>query len=313
VSSKGILKYVSPYETLLPKFDATGHVLIFTHVPKSAGTSLDHVLSGMAAVRGLRFRRAMGTLYGIFLGAGKGDAPADFAHLQSDVLERLDIVSGHLPFGGHARLTHPAFYMTILREPMERLVSHFRFGVRRGGWPEARSFDDLFLEGHMIDNLQTRQIAGVTDPNVPCTAAVLDQALANLRGHYGIVATTDTFDSALKALIALFRWPDAAYSDRQVGSSEQPDQELLARAAVAVERHFAYDRELYAQVLARPTPWRADLFEGSANGRRRQDQVLVTSPFFRLNGRHTALLPAQAFDEAVRPVLRASGIELKIV
>ena len=113
-----------PTKRLLPKFDATGHVLIFTHVPKSAGTSLDHVLSGMAAVRGLRFRRAMGTLYGIFPGAGKGDAPADFAHLQSDVLERLDIVSGHLPFGGHARLTHPAFYMTILREPMARLVSH---------------------------------------------------------------------------------------------------------------------------------------------------------------------------------------------
>ncbi len=313
MSSKGVLKYVSPYETLIPKLDVTGHVLIFTHIPKSAGTSLDYVLTGMAAACGLKFKRAMGTLFGIFLGAGKGDAQADFARLPSDVLERLDIVSGHLPFGVHARLTRPAFYMTILREPMARLVSHFRFGVLRGGWPEARPFDDLFREGHMIDNLQTRQLAGLTDPKLACTAAVLDRAVANLRDHYGVVATTLQFDSALKALIALFRWPDVAYSDQQVGSSEPPDQELLARAAAAVERYFAFDRELYARVLARPAPWRSDLFEGAADGCRRQDRVLVTSPLFHLNERHVALLPVQAFDQTLRPSLRECGIELKFV
>ncbi|MCI0429799.1 MAG: sulfotransferase family 2 domain-containing protein [Rhodospirillales bacterium] len=313
MSSKGVLKYVSPYATLVPKLDLTGHVFIFTHIPKSAGTSLDYVLTGMASACGLTFRRAMGTLYGIFLGTDKGDAPTDFARLQSDVRERLDIVSGHLPFGVHARLSRPALYMTILREPTARLVSHFRFGVRRGGWPEARPLDDLFRGGYMVDNLQTRQLAGLTDPKLSCTAAVLDRALANLRGQYGVVATTDNFDSALKALIALFRWPDVAYSDRQVGSPEPPDHELLTRAIAAVERYFACDRALYAQVLARPTPWRSDLFEGAADGCHRQDRVLVTSPLFRLNERHVALLPAQTFDETLRPALHQSGIELKFV
>ncbi len=313
MSPRGILKYVSPYARLVPKLDLTGYVVIFTHIPKSAGTSLDHVLRGMAAACGLRFRRATGTLYGMFFGAGKGDAPTDFARLQSEVRERLDIISGHLPFGVHARLTRPSLYVTILREPTARLVSHFRFGVHRGGWQEAQPLDDLFRGGYMIDNLQTRQLAGLTDPKLPCTAAVLDQALANLRDHYGVVATTDHFDLALKALIALFRWPDVAYSDRQVGSPKPPDEELLRRAAAAVERHFACDRELYAQVLLRPTPWRPDLFEGVAEGRRRQDRVLVTSPLFRVNERHIALLPAQAFDETLRPSLRRSGIELKFV
>jgi hypothetical protein len=157
----------------------------------------------------------------------------------------------------------------------------------------------------MVDNLQTRQLAGLTDPKLPCTAAVLDQAAANLRDHYGIVATTDGFDSLLKVLIALFHWPDVAYSDQQVGSPEPPDENLRARTAVAVERYFAYDRELYAQVLARPTPWRTGLFEGAAGGCRRQDQVL-----FRLNER-VALMPVHAFDEAIRPMLRRSGIDLK--
>jgi hypothetical protein len=313
VQSKGVLKYVSPYASLVPKRDLAGHVLIFTHIPKNAGTSLDHVLTGMAAARSLKFRRAMGTLYGVFLGAGKGDAPTDFASLQSDVLDSLDIISGHLPFGVHARLRRPALYITILREPTARLLSHFRFGVRRGGWAASQSFDELLRDGHMIDNLQTRQLAGLTDPRVPCTATVLDQAAANLRHQYGLVTTTDHFDSALKALIALFRWPDVAYSDRQVAAPAPADRELLARAAAAVERHFACDRELYAQVLARPSPWWSDLFEGTADGCRRQDRVLVTSPLFRLNERHIALLPAQTFDDTVRPSLRQSGIELQFV
>jgi hypothetical protein len=132
VLSKGVLKYVSPYATLVPKCDLGGHVLIFTHIPKNAGTSLDYVLTDMAAARGLKFRRAMGTLYGIFLGPGKGDAPTGFARLQSDVLDGLDIISGHLPFGVHARLKRPALYVTIPREPTARLLSHFRFGVLRG-------------------------------------------------------------------------------------------------------------------------------------------------------------------------------------
>lgn len=130
--SKGVLKYVSPYATLVPKCDLGGHVLIFTHIPKNAGTSLDYVLTDMAAARGLKFRRAMGTLYGIFLGPGKGDAPTGFARLQSDVLDGLDIISGHLPFGVHARLKRPALYVTIPREPTARLLSHFRFGVLKG-------------------------------------------------------------------------------------------------------------------------------------------------------------------------------------
>ena len=310
---KRVLKYVSPYESLIPAVDPSGHVLIFTHIPKSAGTSLDHVLIAMSAIRRLRFRRAMGTLYGIFLGEGKGDALADFDHIPNDTRQRLDIISGHLPFGIHQRLTRPSFYMTILREPTARLVSHFHFGVRRGGWPAWQSFDDLFRDGRMIDNLQTRQLAGLPSLKSPCTTADLDRALANLRDHYGIVATAEGFDAALKALIALFRWPDVAYSDRQVGPQEPTGQELLARASAAVERYFAYDRELYARILERPQPWRSGLFEGAAEGCRRQDRVLVTSPLFRLNGRDAALLSTRVFDETLRPSLQQDGIELLCV
>jgi len=309
VSSKGVLKYVSPYQALVPRDDLSGQVLIFTHIPKSAGTSLDHVLAAMAAVRGLRFKRAMGTLYGIFLGKGKGEAATDFAQMQNDAREQLDIISGHLPFGAHHRLTRPAFYATILREPVARLVSHFRFGVRREGWPASEPFDDLFRQGHMIDNLQTRQLAGMSDPTLPCTAAVLDQAISNLQDRYGIVGTTDAFDSVLKALIALFRWPDVAYSDRQVGQPEPYDEGLHARAVAAVERYFAYDRELYTRVQARQAPWRTDLFEGAAEGSRRQNQVLVASPLLR--EQPFTLMPSNVFDESLCPPLRQGGIELR--
>src|SRR5206468_1396750 len=91
-----------------------------------------------------------------------------------------------------------------------------RFGLDRRTWSRDTPVESLVKHGRLIDNMQTRQIAGIADRDVPCTAKMLAIAIENLRSHYAVVGATERFDDALKTLITLLGWPDIAYSDRQV-------------------------------------------------------------------------------------------------
>ena len=233
--SKITIKYVSPYAELMPIVWLADHTVVFTHIPKAAGSTLDSILKDIAEDDGLKWLRVMGTLYGQFLGPGKPDTLAELRGLSNEALSRAQFLTGHLPFGVHERIEGKCFYITVLREPVSRLVSHFRYGVERGGWPAATAIEDLLRDGLLIDNPQTRQLAGLRDAGAKCTPATLETALSNLESHYGIVGVTERFDEVLKALIGLYGWPDLAYTDGQV-TTARIGGELEMKVAEAARR-----------------------------------------------------------------------------
>ena len=132
---------------------------------------------------------------------------------------RARFVTGHLPhrppdaFDG----ADPA-PVTLLRDPVARMLSHYRYGVERGGWTEDASLARLVEDGRLCNNLQTRQLAGCLDAREPCDNAMLARAQENLAAHYAVVGQTENFDGFLAALIALFGWPELLYGRRQVTS-----------------------------------------------------------------------------------------------
>ena len=274
--AKITIKYVSPYGELMPIVWPADHTLVFTHIPKAAGTTLDSILEDIAAADGLNWLRVMGTLYGQFLGPGKPDTLAELDDLSDEALSAAQFLTGHIPFGVHERIEGKCFYITILREPASRLVSHFRYGVERGGWSAATAIEDLLRDGLLIDNPQTRQLAGLRDLGAKCTPATLERALSNLESHYGIVGVTERFDQVLKALIGLYGWPDLAYTDCQV-TRAGIGGDVEIKIAEAARRYDELDAELYAWAASRQAPWTDGLFAGAARGTAKQDQVLLTS------------------------------------
>ena len=274
--AKITIKYVSPYAELMPIVWLADHTVVFTHIPKAAGSTLDGILKDIAEDDGLKWLRVMGTLYGQFLGPGKPDTLAELRGLSNEALSAAQFLTGHIPFGVHERIEGKCFYITVLREPASRLVSHFRYGVERGGWPADTAIEDLLRDGLLIDNPQTRQLAGLEDPGAKCTRRTLATALSNLESHYGIVGVTERFDEVLKALIGLYGWPDLAYTDCQV-TMARIGGELEIKVAEAARRIDALDAELYAWAASREVPWTDGLFAGAARGTAKQDQVLLTS------------------------------------
>lgn len=306
------LKLASRLSGVVPNLDAGSRTIVFTHVPKTGGTTLDHVFGAAAAITKHRWRRLRMKSLNTGPRSERLQRLLDFETVAPSILDDADYLTGHFQFGIHRCLKRPCLYVTLLRDPVARLLSNLRFGFDRGNWPRDASLESIIKSGRMLDNIQTRQLAGIADREVPCTAETLVLALKNLRQNYAIVGLTERFDETLKALITLLGWPDIAYSDRQV-SQVPADGEMEAKARTEAERLFSYDMELYAEAASRPVPWAAGIMDGTPLGTVRQANVLLTSPRLQLNNRPVSLLPASVFDSLVRPAVLRQGGEVVFV
>ncbi|MGH6933373.1 MAG: hypothetical protein ACREEE_13180 [Dongiaceae bacterium] len=305
------LKVATRLAGLTPVADAARTAIIFTHVPKTGGTTLDYIfVAAAAATKRKSCHLSMKSL---------ADRPRhersqqilDFGTVpQSDL--GADYLTGHFQFGLHRLLDRPSFYVTLMRNPAARLLSNLRFGIDRGMLPGDTTVERVFQAKRLLDNIQTRQLAGIADRDAPCTPETLARARENLHRHYAVAGVTERFDETLRALITLLGWPDIAYTDRQV-SRTAIDPERQAEAAAAVERYFAFDLELYAEVAARPVPWSPEVMTGNVTGSARQDAILVTSPVIKRDDRPYALISAAEFDTQLCPALKKAGGEVVYV
>src|SRR5215213_2660795 len=307
-----VFNYVTPYAGLTPAVDLRDCTLLFTHVPKTAGTTLDYILRAAAMAQRIPFLRAMGSIYGQFHGIGKGDPQQDFAGWPRTALAQRAYISGHLPYGVHQRLSRPYCYITILRDPLPRLLSQYRFGIQRGGWNESVAIAQVMEKRLMADNIQTRQLAGVTDRATPVTAETLKTAIAHLRAEYSVVGTSERFADAVKLLITLLGWPDIVYGNRQV-TVGAPKPQLLQQAQEATQRFFSYDLELYAVAKELAEQNAAAILRGNPQPPQRQDRVIVCIPGTPVDGQENALMSAQHFDQSFRPALRAHVGDIQVV
>lgn len=243
-SEHDAFNYVARYAAG-PAVNLSDHTLIFTHMPKAAGTTLDNILYATAGIQGIPYLRALGTIYDQFHGFGKGEARQDFARWPESALQQRAYISGHLPYGVHKRLARPYFYVTMLRSPTSRLLSQFLYGVKQGGWSIDTPLADIFEQGYMADNVQTRLLAGLPDRTIPCTAEVFRNAIEHLKQDYTVIGISEKFDATLRLLITLLDWPDIAFGRKQV-SEIRGNESVMEQAQALTDRYFAYDVELYA-------------------------------------------------------------------
>ncbi len=95
-------------------------VLIFLHVPKTGGTSLKEFLKS-------KYERE--NYYEIAWNSETGlrgmDYLNQFIALPQAKRDRFDLILGHFPYGLHKFLSRPCMYVTLLRNPLERLLSFY--------------------------------------------------------------------------------------------------------------------------------------------------------------------------------------------
>jgi hypothetical protein len=129
--------------------------LYFLHIPKTAGTSVSNILSQIAEGKDLKFVR-----------------PVLIDHLiDTPNWEKFDLLAGHL---GLLPLEYKFDYFTVLRDPLERLHSHYSHVTRDSNHylykvvvEEELDFLDYLLDERFFNlnyNLQTRYLS--TKPRI---------------------------------------------------------------------------------------------------------------------------------------------------
>jgi sulfotransferase famil protein len=229
--------------------------LIFLHIPKTAGTTLHHILERC-------YPKDQ-----IFTFKDPIDQAAieKFKRLAESRHEPYRLLKGHLSFGFHRHLAGPWTYFTFLREPIARVLSFYYY---------ARSHPDHYLYSFLrrsdvdlktllrqrtpttieLFNLQTRMIAGDEwqNPGLSADCVALERAKKNLRTHFQFVGLTEEFDASLKHLSAIFGWRSGSYSKKNVTRRKPPieiidteTRELLRAANVFDIELYQFGRELF--------------------------------------------------------------------
>jgi galactose-3-O-sulfotransferase len=213
--------------------------VIFLHVPKSAGTTLNRLIEWeyplfeMYSVDPVLFRWSRARLW----------------RLPQRRLKRFRVFKGHMPFGLHKILPQPATYITVMRGAVERVISAYYFMSNYKLHPNYWKFrrEDWTLEDFVRrsprENVQTKMIAGA-DYDEPCTAEILAKAKENLR-YFSVVGLTERFEESLALMKLRFGWKLESYSSFNVTRTRPKKRDLPQSTLDLIAERNRFDIELY--------------------------------------------------------------------
>lgn len=140
-------------------------------------------------------------------------------------LQNADLLYGHALFGLHRHLDRPCRYFTLLRDPVQRVVSHYYYHKRR--YPDstlaARNLKTFLQSDHPVaqSNRQVRFLSG-TDP-VQSPNASLRIAKDHLTNDVTVFGLTNRFDASLLLFRTCLDWPypPFTFEERQITPVQQ--------------------------------------------------------------------------------------------
>jgi hypothetical protein len=173
---------------------------------------------------------------------------------------RLRVIHGHFDLSIMKLLPAGTRCFTLLRDPIERAISHY-YHYRRmtadpvhplamkstlAEWVSTRGLVEM-------DNGQTRRLAG--EMKLPCgrvTPGMLERAKANL-ARFAVVGLTERFEESLILLQRAFNWTPHRLAARNAGENRPPRAEVGEEARKTIEDCNRLDMDLYR--------FASDLFE----------------------------------------------------
>lgn len=276
------------------------NILIFLHIPKTAGTTLRSILD-----REYGRKRT-------FLIDGDNSPKSIPEHIPVESLQKITLVSGgHLFFGIHRSIPSPSTYFTILREPVSRVVSHY-YHVLGTKWHRLHelvtsrrmSLEDYVTSGISaeVDNGQTRQLTGAYDlPFGQCAESLLAQAIVNMDRHFSFVGLTESFDESVIRMRDMFGWRKRPlYVTRLRNKTRPPIAAIPDKTIAIIREQNDLDCRLYDHVKLH--------FQRTGS----PDVIREIRKFQRVNLLYGALKKSIAFQNSIhRPIAKKLETFLK--
>jgi hypothetical protein len=215
-------------------------MLAFVHIPKTAGTTLHKIISHQYAR--------------IFIHHDTS-GPLEPALADRIREKQAKVVMGHFSVGLHS-LIPEIRYVTCLREPVARMVSHYHHALNDpthylhqdvvSGNLDLAGYVSSGLSGE-LSNGMTRMISGLADfHHAVVTERTLALAKTNIETLFDGVILSEEFDPSVLMLADSLQWKTPYYLRRKVGhygsANRKPDE--LTRKLIKDYNRF--DCQLYA-------------------------------------------------------------------
>jgi hypothetical protein len=214
-------------------------MLIFLHIPKTGGSTLNPILDWNYDNKSFQINRY--AQIAPFL------ALSDAEKLQYKVLR------GQIYYGIHQDIPEACQYISILRHPYKRLVSqYFYLNVRKATLGERLSempFEEFLEREAFQAYMQLNLIAGGNEINEalrrPLPADALEVAQANIEKHFPVLGLIDNYDESLLLMKRTFGWQRAFYSRKNVNKSSPKFEDLPKATQSLIEQACEPEMALY--------------------------------------------------------------------
>ena len=224
--------------------------IAFLHIPKTAGCTLNAIIDRQYPAE---------QIYSFYT----EEAFDEFQELSEDCRAQIRMLRGHIGFEPREYVfgdidPYPNNHFTFLRDPIERVISHYYHVIRNPdnhlypyteeGQLKLREF--LKTEAPtMLNNGQTRLVSGLWEEASfgECDAEMLEVAKHNIREHFVLVGLTERFDEALCLLRTLLGWRNnISYVPRNVGDNRPKRNRMSSETLAAITERNQLDIALYA-------------------------------------------------------------------
>jgi hypothetical protein len=233
-------------------------VIAFVHIPKTAGTTLNAILARAYSpdqtceimMRGMSLRVPSAMML-----RKRTVSFSKIRRLKSALKHRpgVRLIRGHFDLSLDKLLPADTRFFTLLRDPVERAVSHYYHYRRQKSDP----IHPLAMRSTLtewvgscglveMDNGQTRRLAGAM--NLPCgrvTPQTLERAKSALARNFEVVGLTERFDESLILLHRAFNWPLYRFAAHNVGDCRTQHACLSEEELNAIEACNRFDLDLY--------------------------------------------------------------------
>jgi galactose-3-O-sulfotransferase len=214
-------------------------MLIFLHIPKTGGSTLNPVLDW-----NYQDKSHMITRY---------TQIAPFINLSEKEKGQYRVLMGQIFFGIHQYIAQDCTYITMLRHPIKRLISQYHYiNIRKEKLGESQSDMSIeqFLEIEAFQAyMQLNLIAGGDSLDEalrrPLPANALERAKINIEAHFPVVGIVNRYDESLLLMKQALGWKRAFYTRQNVNVGHPSFEDFSKATQRMIEQVCAPELALF--------------------------------------------------------------------